>query len=200
MTTYSMPWTPAFTDAQFYLEANTQTFTSPLSKATQRSELDGARWTTSLSLPAMDRNKAAPWVAFFRLLRGRANTFYAYDPDCKTPRGLAGGTPLVKNASQTGYSLTIDGATPSAIFLKAADYLSYGGELNQVTADCTADVSGNVTLALARPIINSPADNAPIITNTPTCTMIMSDDSQCIFSCNANGIYQPKTFTAYEVF
>ena len=200
MTAYSMPTNQGFTDVQFYLETNTQIFQSPISNAIQRLTLDGARWVASYSLPAMTRDRAAPWIAFFRLLRGRVNTFYAYDPDCKNPRGAAGGTPLVAGGSQTGYTLNIDGCTASALFLKAADYFSVGGELNQVTADATASGGGAVTLALARPFRSSPADNAAIVTATPTCEMILSSDSQSAFTCNINGIYMPKTFSAHEVF
>ena len=30
--------------------------------------------------------------------------------------------------------------------------------------------------------------------------MILADDMQAIWECNVNGIYQPKSFNAFEVF
>ncbi len=42
--TISMPAQPGFAACRFGLETNTQTFTSPLTKATQRAVLGGARW------------------------------------------------------------------------------------------------------------------------------------------------------------
>lgn len=128
----SMPANQAFVTCQFYLEPNIQTYTSPLTNYTKRRELDGARWRATYSLPHMQRDKAAEWKAFFNALRGQLNTFYAYDPDNKTPRGLAGGTPLVNGASQTGTSLIIDGCTPSQMFLMAGDYFNVGGYLHML--------------------------------------------------------------------
>src|SRR4051812_18652092 len=104
MTAISMPTYPGFTNSRFYLETNTQTFTSPLTKTTQRALLGGARWNGTWSLPAMKRAQAAAWKAFFLLLEDGVNTFNGFDPDCKTPRGVATGTPLVMGASQTGSS------------------------------------------------------------------------------------------------
>jgi hypothetical protein len=195
-----MPTTPGFTTCRFGLETNTQTFTSPLTKNVQRMLLGGARWAATYSLPAMTRDKAAAWKAFFDLLEGSANTFNAFDPDCKTPRGAGTGTPLVNGGSQTGSALTIDGCTHGIVFLKAGDYFSVNGELKRMTSDATADGSGNATLNFKPALRNSPADNAAITVQKPTCTMILADDMQAMWECNVTGIYQPKTFTAFEVF
>ncbi len=47
---------------------------------------------------------------------------------------------------------------------------------------------------------SSPADNAPIVTDTPTCTMILVDNRQGMWEADANGVYEEKTFSAIEVF
>ena len=98
MTAIDMPSSPGFTTVRFGLETNTQTFTSPLTKAVQRMLLGGARWTATYSLPMMNRDQAAAWKAFFDLLEGSTNRFNAFDPDCTTPRGTGTGTPLVNGA------------------------------------------------------------------------------------------------------
>jgi hypothetical protein len=196
-----MPSTPGFTTCRFGLETNTQTFTSPLTKAVQRMLLGGARWTATYTLPAMKRGKAAAWQAFFDRLEGSANAFNAFDPDGKTPRGTATGTPLVSGATQTGSTLAIDGCTASVTgWLMAGDYFSVNGELKRLTADATTNGSGQTTLNFKPALRNSPADDAPLTLTKPTCTMILADDMQAIWECNAQGVYQPKTFNAFEVF
>ncbi len=200
MTAIDLPTTPGFTNCRFGLETNTQTFTSPLTKATQRMLLGGSRWTATYSLPAMKRDKAAIWQAFFDKLEGQANTFNAFDPDGKTPRGTATGTPLVMGGSQTGSTLITDGWTAGITALKAGDYFSVGGELKRLTADAVANGSGQATLSFKPALRASPADNAAITVIKPPCTMILADDMQGMWECNAQGVYQPKTFTAFEVF
>jgi len=199
MTAIDMPTTPGFTTSRFYLETNTQTFESPLTKDTQRMVLGGSRWVGSYSLPPMHRAQAAAWQAFLLKLQGRANTFNAYDPDKKSPLGAATGTPLVNGANQTGSTIITADWGHSITALKAGDMFSFG-ELKMATADAITDSSGNVTISFQPPIRTSPADNTPIVTYKPTCTMILTDDAQASWDCDKNGIYQAKTFTAAEVF
>ena len=196
----SMPTSPGFVTSRFGLETNTQSFTSPFTKAVQRVALGGSRWTMTLSLPAMKRDKAAAWKAFFDLLDGGAGTFYGYDPDCVVPRGQALGNPLVNGAVQTGSSLIIDGCTANTTFLKAGDYFAVNGELKRMTSDALVNGSGQTTLNFKPALRNSPVDNAVITVDRPTCTMALVDDMQAMWECDVRGIYQPKTFAAIEVF
>jgi hypothetical protein len=197
----SMPASPGFTRSRFGLETNTQTFESPLTKNVQRVMLGGARWTLSVTLPRMNRIQAAAWQAFLLQLEGRANTFYGFDPDAKQPRGAATGTPLVNGAGQTGSTLNIDGCTPNVIgWLRAGDYFETGGELKMLTHDANTNGSGQTTLYFKSPLRDSPADNATVTVQNPACEMILSDDMQAMWEANQNGIYEPITFTAVEVF
>jgi hypothetical protein len=199
--TILMPATPNFTTCRFGLETNTQTFTSPLTKNVQRILLGGARWTANYSLPAMNRNQAGPWKAFFDLCEGQANVFQAFDPDNKLPRGfVTGSTPLVNGASQTGSSLTTDGWVASKIVLKAGDYFTVNSELKRITADVVSDGSGNATIPFKPALRGSPADNAALTVTNATTSMTLQDDMQAMFTCDKNGIYQPLSFAAFEVF
>src|SRR4051794_3558047 len=119
MTTIYMPATPGFLRCRFGLETNTQRFESPLNRSSQRLILSGSRWTATYGLPRMRRADFANWQAFFLRLEGSANTFWGYDPDGKTPRGEATGTPLVKGAGQTGSTLLTDGWLPGISCLRA---------------------------------------------------------------------------------
>jgi hypothetical protein len=200
MTTLIMPPLPNFVTARFFLETNTQRFESPITKTVQRVLLGGSRWNATYTLPAMKTDLGSKWQAFFLQCAGSVNAFAGFDPDNRTPRGPAGGTPLVAGGSQTGNTLAIDGCTSNALFLKAGDYFSVNGELKMQTVDTNADGSGNVTLTFMPALRSSPADNTPIITDRPSCTMVLSDDMQAAFDRNHLGIFQPKTFTAIEVF
>lgn len=197
-----LPAAPGFVRSSFGLEAHTQTFTSPLTRNTQRVVLAGARWVATYTLPRMHRRQAAAWQAFLLQCEGMANTFHAYDPDATTPRGAWTGTPLVTGAGQTGSTLTIDGCAPTvAGWGRAGDYFSWaGGELKMLTQDANTNGSGQTTLAFKPAIRTGPADNAALLFTKPTCAMILSDDRQGVWECDHNGVYQEKTFTAYEVF
>lgn len=200
MTIY-MPSTPNFTTCRFGLETNTQTFTSPLTKNVQRVLLAGSRWSALYTLPSMNRAQAGPWKAFFDLCEGQANTFVAFDPDNKTPRGnITGSTPLVNGASQTGSSLVTDGWAHSVLVLKAGDYFAVNSEMKRVTADVTSDSSGNATISFKPALRTSPADNAALTVTGVTTSMTLADDMQAMFTCDKRGIYQPITFAAMEVF
>ncbi len=196
-----MPTSPGFTDCEWGLETNTQTFESPLTRAVQRVKLGGDRWTATYALPRMNKAQAAPWIAFFLQCQGRFNAFHAFDPDRKTPRGIATGTPLVNGGSQTGSTLTIDGCAANvAGWLLAGDYFGVNGELHQLTSPANTNGSGQTTLYFQPPLRTSPADNAALTLVKPTCPMILSDDVQGKWRCDRNGVYEAKTFSAMEVF
>jgi hypothetical protein len=195
-----MPASPQLVSCRFGLETNTQRFVSPLTKAVQRVVLAGSRWTLEAKLPRMNRAQASVWQAFFLQLEGSANTFYGFDPDAKRPRGAGGGTPLVKGGSQTGSSLDTDGWPNNTVVLLPGDYFAAGSEMKMVTAPVLSNGSGEATIPFKPAWRSSPADNAPLTINNPTCTMILADDFQAMWDCDKNGIYEEKTFSAFEVF
>lgn len=89
--------------------------------------------------------------------------------------GTCTGTPLSNGVNQTGSSIITDGWTASAAILKKGDVIQfasnnavnpmtralYGGLRNYtVTADVTADGSGNATIPISPPCIPAPAQFA----------------------------------------
>lgn len=198
MTTLSMPSTPGFTNSRFGLRSNTQSFESPLTRSVQTVELTGARWFASYSLPPMLRASAAAWIAFLVALQGRAGRFYGFDPDAKTPRGTWAGTPLVNGGSQTGSSLILDGFTAGAT-VKAGDLFGVNGELKMITADGTADGSGNLTISFKPSLRAAPADDAAITSTNPTCTMMLIDDDQAAWDADRLSVFGLQ-FSGVEAF
>lgn len=195
-----MPSTQGFiVSSNFYLQTNTQTFTSPLNRTVQTVQLGGSRWIADVTLRAMKKHEAAVWIAFFLKLKGMSETFYLSDPDYKTPLGVGGGTPLVNGAGQTGTSLNIDGCPANTLrWLRAGDYFSLGDELKRLTDDVNINGSGQATLNFESRIRISPADNFAVVINQPKSKMRLVDDSQLSFVSDRNGLYSEKTFTCFE--
>ncbi len=131
----------------------------------------GQWWEMEITLPAMVRADAEAWNAFLLKLNGKEGTFLIGDRSSDAPRGSAGGTPLVKGASQTGHDLNTDGWPVSQTgVLLAGDYIGLGAaataRLYKVLDDADSDGAGDATLTLWPEITAaaSPADNAVIVT------------------------------------
>jgi len=154
--------------------SNTQVSVSPLNGSVQTQELPGARWKVSVDYPPLEDSDAALMRAFLVKLRGQANRVALWPFDRQTPRGTAGGTPLVMGASQTGASLITDGWTVGATLLEG-DFFQVGTQLFMVAANATANGSGQMTITVEPPIRTSPADNAPLTTNKPSATFMLMD-------------------------
>jgi len=194
----TIPATPNFIASRFYLKNNTQLFQSSLSSQVQRRTLTGSFWMAEYSLPSMARANWSAWQAFFNELQGRRNTFNGFCPDSKVTQGTSTGTPLIKGASQTGNSVTTDGWSLSTAILKAGDFISFGGELKQVSADVSSDGAGDATITFQPSIRTSPSDDATITINNTTCEMILLGND-INFATTINGVSQPLTFAALEV-
>ena len=201
MTIY-MPSTPGFAGVRFGLETNTQRFTSPLNRSTQRVLLGGARWTANYTLPTMNRSDAAKWQAFLMQLEGGVNTFYAHDPDAVHPQGdVSGSAPLVDGGSQTGSTLSTDGWKANTLVLKAGDYFTVNSELKMVTANVTSDGSGDATINFKPALRTSPSNNAALNVVKASCEMVLIDDQQTQWSSGTRlGVYEGITFSAMEAF
>lgn len=118
----AMPATPNFVSSTFALQYNSAVFESPLSRQQQILERAGARWMGSFSLPPMKRDQAAPWLAFLTSLRGQAQTFYGFDPDCRAPQGSN-----VQVGASTNYIQNGDGIGGSAGVAPTGWSVSAGG-------------------------------------------------------------------------
>jgi hypothetical protein len=202
MTTISMPTSPGFISSRFGLRANTQSFESPLTRSVQTVEMTGARWMASYTLPPMLPNteNADKWQAFLLQCAGMAGRLYFFDPDKRTPRGIATGVPLVMGGSQTGRSLITDGWTAGQTgIMKAGDYFQVGTELHRVVADCNSNGSGQATLTFEPPLRDSPSDNAPLTVTNPLAIGRLVGDEEAQWDAGVKR-YEPMTFSVIESF
>ena len=120
-----------------------------------------------IALPVMVRADADAVVSWGLKLNGRRGTALIGDLANPTPRGSAGGTPLVAGAGQTGQDLATDGWPVSTNgVLLAGDWIQIGTGVTQrlykVLDDADSDGAGAVTLTIFPPLRESPADNAAI--------------------------------------
>jgi len=137
----------------------------------------GQRWAFDLQWAAMRRDAMAPIAAFLTAQRGGYETFTYRLGHELAPRGTWAGTPLVKGASQTGRSVLCDGFTAGAT-VKAGDWVKFNGhaKVYAVTADASADGSGNLTLAIEPALVVSPPDNDSIVSSSVPFTVALAED------------------------
>jgi len=175
---------------------------SPFTYSQQAVAHSGQRWEIDVTLPPMKRTDAEQWIAWLTSLRGQLGTFTIGDPFGCTPRGSAGGTPLVNGASQTGGELIIDGCTADQTgWLKAGDYVQLGSggtaTLHKVLQDADSDGSGNVTLDIWPYIRNAPSDDAAVVTSNTVGNFRLASNEQA-WDVNEMAFYG-ITFGAVEV-
>ena len=174
---------------------------SPFTYAGQAHAYSGQTWQVDITLPPMRRSDAEQWIAWLISLRGQYGTFLLNDPLGCTPRGSAGGTPLVNGALQTGGTINLDGCTASQTgWLKAGDYIQLGSgsssKLHKVLQDADSNASGEVSLDIWPHIRTSPVDNAPVVTSSAKGVFRLSSNEQA-WSVNEASIYG-LTFGAFE--
>jgi len=154
---------------------------SPFTLESQTYEHPGKLWQLVVELNPLSRAAAQPWIAFLASLRGRYGTFTMGDPSAATPRGPAGGTPLVRTASQSGLTLSTYGWTGSATgVLLAGDYIQVNDGAyprmyrNLVNVDTTS--GGVATLDLWPTLRSSPSSGAAITVNSCVSVWQLTDN------------------------
>lgn len=179
MSTLTFPTDIPIRRVEWSLRSRTQSFTSPLSGATQTVELPGAVWSATVVFENLTIAQARKLQAFLVRLRGQSGRFRLADPTLAAPQGTALGTPVVSGAGQTGGTLYVSGMTANQTKAFAAgDYIGIGDELKMVVVDAASDGSGLATLTIEPPIRVSPANGSTVDTTAPTCIMRLVDDEQ----------------------
>lgn len=165
-------------EMQWSLISNTLKFESPVNRAVQTVGRAGALWSCAVTFQNLNEADTAILEAFLVSLEGQANRVSLWNWQRERPRGVGGGSPLVKGAGQTGGSLLVDTAPTSVTnWLLAGDYVGVGSRLHMAVANASTDGSGEATLSLRPTLFDAPADNAPITLIKPTVTMMLAEDS-----------------------
>lgn len=140
--------------------------------------LPGAEmWMASFSIePLATEDDERPWRAFLFNLRGRQNHF-----NYPLPRQRhVGGKPLVNAATESGYTLPLDGMEPSTRILSAGHYMtvplpSGHNRLVMLAADLITDSGGAATAQLNIELGEIPANNAVVETGDPFIPVCNAD-------------------------
>lgn len=121
---------------------------------------------TLAPMTAADAQAVTGWLL---ALSGTEGYFAFADPDYSSPKGTATGTPLIDGSGQTGKTITTDGWSTSVTgILKAGDRIQIDNNLYFVTQDANSDGAGAATLEIYPRLRTQPADNASIVTSSPT--------------------------------
>ena len=158
------------------LWSNTQAFVSPLSRSMQTVENPGARWRCAFGYKNLGEADASILQAALAQLRGQANRLLVPNYARLNPRGtIAGQSPTVNGAGQTGNTLVLANCGAAKTFLRG-DYFKVNGEFKMVTVDSTSDGAGALTVTFEPPLRVSPANAAPVTLASPTCRMVIEQD------------------------
>jgi hypothetical protein len=144
---------------------------SPFTFRQQVVQHTGQRWEAQVKIPALRKDLMEPWVAFLVSLKGQYGYFLLGDPNNTTPQGFAStspGTPVVKDADQTGDTLEISGLPINTTnYLKAGDYLQLNAgasaTLHKVLTDTSSDGSGYASVDIWPNMITAPGVGTTIV-------------------------------------
>lgn len=145
---------------------NTAASANPFIASSQTVDRGGHRLSFVYNYVGLRGTRRANIIATIARLRGQSNRLRVSVAD--NPKlGVYGGVPLVNGADQTGYTLAIDGCTPSTTkWISEGDYFSVivngEPELKIAALDADSDALGNVTLTFEPKLRASPLDNATL--------------------------------------
>ncbi len=175
MTDYTWPTEIIPASSEWSYVSNVAAFISPLTGATRTLGRGGDRWQCSLIMPTLTNANRSILRAYLAKLRGRTHRAIIGDHSYLR-RGTQSANVTVNGAGQTGYALNITGATIGATLL-AGDYFTVGNELKMITADATANGSGQMALAFVPALRVSPAGGAAVTITAPTGRFILTGDA-----------------------
>ncbi len=180
----SMPTTVGPSNVTFYATHATSVSRSPFTFASQVQSYTGQMLGATVTLPSMKRAEAEEWVCFLLSLKGQYGTFHLGDPNGSTPRGSAGGTPLVNGAHTVGIStISIKGATANQTnWIRVGDYLSVGvgntRRLHKALANANSSAGGIVSVDIWPDLREALADNAAVTLTSAKGAFRLSSNQQ----------------------
>ncbi len=136
-----------------------------------------------MTLPAMPREIAAPWIAFLAELRGKANVLQLGDPVAQNPLGSALGIPAVDNSMGSNQPLAktlyTKGWAPNQFrLLLPEDHLQIGYRLHKVCEVVNSDSSGNAQIVVWPSLREQPTDGSSVILASPKGLFRLADNKR----------------------
>ena len=186
------PTSPAPQNASIGSEQNTIVSVTTSGRIQTR-QIDGQKFTLTLSYPPMTRQNFAPIKAFIMKQRSRLNTFTIIPPVVSNAQGVASGTISVDGSVSAGATTcTIDGMTVSTNgILKAGDYFRFSGadKVYMAVEDLDADGTGSGTLTFEPPLRTAVTDDTALVYDNVDFTVRLRNDVQ-EYSFVTNNLYK----------
>jgi len=179
-----LPTSPVARNASVSSQQNTITSVTTSGRVQAR-QIDGQRFTITLTYPPMTRSEFAPIKAFLMKQRSRLNTFTIIPPTIKDALGTASGTPT-GTASAGDTSITLGGTGTGT--LKAGDYIKFANhdKVYMVVEDQSDISTGTLTI---EPPLRIAVSSTDITYDDVPFTVRLRNDIQ-EFSIGTTNLYQ----------
>ena len=165
----------------YNIKSNQKTLISETdSGKTFRRQVQGQRWSFTISYPPMTRSDFAPIMAFIIKLRSRKETFTITFPSYLNAQGNESGTLLVNGAhSVADTTIAIDGfASDGAGRLKAGDFIKFAhSKVYMVVSDVTSS-SNAATVTIEPPITTALSNDSSVTYDSIPFSVHLTNDVQ----------------------
>ena len=165
----------------YNIKSNQKTLISETdSGKTFRRQVQGQRWSFTISYPPMTRSDFAPIMAFIIKQRSRKETFTITFPSYLNAQGNESGTLLVNGAhSVADTTIAIDGfASDGAGRLKAGDFIKFAhSKVYMVVSDVTSS-SNAATVTIEPPITTALSNDSSVTYDSIPFSVHLTNDVQ----------------------
>jgi len=220
MSVHEFPLALNPSSLRFWLRPNALLSASPINRAQQAAEREGATWVCEMRFETLGEIKAGALEALLAKLNGPVHELRLWDFRRPFPNGTAavwpGGaaaliwpvgldwpvglawagvtpptTPQVRAAAGQGATtLQTWGWAAGSLVLRAGDRIGLDGRLHMVTDDATTDTAGMVALNIMPPLRAAVAAETVIVTTRPTARFRLVDNDQAANSIRPGRLTQ----------
>ena len=165
----------------YNIKSNQKTLISETdSGKTFRRQVQGQRWSFTISYPPMTRSDFAPIMAFIIKQRSRKETFTITFPSYLNAQGNESGTLLVNGAhSVADTTIAIDGfASDGAGRLKAGDFIKFAHSKVYIVVSDVTSSSNAATVTIEPPITTALSNDSSVTYDSIPFSVHLTNDVQ----------------------
>ena len=147
---------------------------------TFRRQIQGQRFSFTVSYPAMTRSEFAPIMAFIMKQRNKKENFTITFPTFLNAQGNESGTLLVNGVHAVAdTTIAIDGfASDGAGRLKAGDFIKFAHSKVYMVVEAATSSSNASTVTIEPPLREALADNSSVTYDSVPFTVHLTSDIQ----------------------
>jgi len=186
----------------FNIKSNQKTLVSQTdSGKTYRRQIDGQRWSFTVSYPLMTRANFQPIMAFIIQQRSQKESFTITFPSYLNATGNETGTVLINGAHAVAdTTIAMDAfAGDGAGRFKAGDFIKFAhSKVYMVVTDVTSS-SSSATVTIEPPLITALSNNSSVTYDSIPFTVHLTSDIQEFTSGQANSDGDPLFKFEFDV-